>query len=173
MGKGGAILGLIGILIGAGGLAMGFIAWNSMTTIQAQLDSFENPINTFYTKNDGPYTVTPDHTVLEIPNLNITFELSSIATMYLSFTCHAEITTSSVYSSVFFFFSVDGVNLLSPANRVGNNQGGSTNDYYSVNLQHLIENMAVGSHNVSVKVSSEDTVNVLTYMTLYVQTFAP
>jgi hypothetical protein len=173
MGKGGAILGLIGILIGAGGFAMGFIAWSSMTTMQTELDSFENFNNALYTKNDGPYTVTPATTVLEIPNLNITFELSSNASAYLSFTCHAEITTSPVYSSVWFFFNVDGVDLSSPKNRVGNNQGGSTTDYFSVNLDHLIENMAVGSHNVSIKVSSESTANVLTYMTLYIQTFAP
>lgn len=173
MGKSGAILGLIGILIGAGGFAIGFIAWSSMTTIQTELDYFENINNALYTKNEGPYTVTPAFTVLENPNLNITFELSSIASVYLSFTCHAEITTSSATSSVFFFFSIDGVDLTSIVNRVGNFQGGSTNDYFSVNLQHLIENMAAGSHNVSIKVSSESTANVLTYMTLYIQTFAP
>jgi len=173
MGKGGTILGLIGILIGAGGFALGFIAWSSMTTMQTQLDSFENLNNALYTKNDGPYTITPATTVLEIPNLNITFELSSNASVHLSFTCHAEITPSSVYSSVWFFFSVDGVDLLSPKNRVGNFQGGSSEEYFSVNLQHVIENMAVGSHNVSIKVSSESTANVLTFMTLYIQTFAP
>jgi len=169
MGKGGAILGLIGILIGAGGLTMGFIAWSSMITMQTEL----NINNALYSKNDGPYTVTPAFTVLEIPNLNITFELSSIASVYLSFTCYAEITTSSGTSSVFFFFSVDGVDLPSPVNRVGNFQGGSTEDYFSVNLQHLIVNMAAGSHNVSIQVSSESIANVLTYMTLYIQTFAP
>ena len=172
MGKGGAILGLIGILIGAGGLALGYIAWSSMTTMQTQIDSFENSNNAFYTQNDGSYAVTPEHTVLEIPNLNITFELSTIASVYLSFTCNAEITTDSSYSRLFFFFSVDGVDVSSPITSVGNFNGGSTNDYFSVNLQHLIENMAAGSHNVSVRVSADGTANVLEYMTLHIQTFA-
>ena len=173
MGKGGAILGLIGILIGAGGLALGYLAWSSMTTMQTQMDSFENPIKALYTKNDGPYPVTPEHTVLEIPNLNITFELSVIASVYLSFTCDAEITTDPSQSALFFLFSVDGVDLTSPTTSVGNSNGGSTKDYFSVNMQHLIENMAAGSHNVSVQVSSDGTANEITYMTLYVQVFAP
>ena len=172
MGKGGTILGLIGILIGAGGLAMGYFAWSSMTTLQTQLNSFENTNNSWYTKYDGPYPVTPEHTVLEIPNLNITFELSVISSVYLSFTCNAEITTDPSYSRLFFFFRVDGVNLTSPRSFVGNFNGGSTRDYFSVNLQHLIENMAAGSHNVSVGVSSDGTANTLEYMTLNIQTFA-
>jgi hypothetical protein len=173
MGKGGTILGLIGILIGAGGLAIGFIAWSSMTAIQTELNNYDSIHNTFYTNNSGPYTVTPAFTVLEIPNLNITFELSTPASIYLSFACYAEITPSGGTSSVFFFFNIDGVDILSTISRVGSFQGGSTDDYFSVNLQLVIENMAMGSHNVSVSVSTEATVNVLSYMTLYIRTFSP
>ena len=173
MGKGGAILGLIGILIGAGGLTLGYIAWSSMTTMQTQLDSFENPINALYTKNDGPYPVTPEHTVLEIPNLNITFELSVISSVYLSFSCEAEITTDPSYSRLFFFFCVDDLDLSSNSISVGNFNCGSTKDHFSVSMQHLIENMATGSHRVSVNVSSDGIANVITAMTLYIQTFAP
>lgn len=169
MGKAGTVLGLIGILIGAGGLTIGFIAWSSMITMQTEL----NLNNEYYSIYDGPYTVSPAFTVLEIPNLNITFVLNQISRVYLSFTCQAEITPSSGTSSVFFFFKIDGVDLLSPVSRVGNFQGGSTEDYFSVNLQHLIENMAAGSHNVSLGVSSESTANILTSMTLFIQTFAP
>ena len=42
MGKGGVVLGLIGILIGAGGLVFGFIAWSSLNTIQTQIGDTEN-----------------------------------------------------------------------------------------------------------------------------------
>jgi hypothetical protein len=167
--KGGTILGLIGILIGAGGFTIGFIAWSSTTTIQTEL----NINNALYSKNDGPYNVAPAAVVLEIPNLNITFDLSSISTIYLSFTCIAAITSAPSFSSVFFIFAVDGVLLSSPTTRVGTYQGGSTTDYFAVNLQHLIENMAAGSHNVTVRVSSEVTTNILTQMTLYFQSFAP
>jgi len=144
-----------------------------MTTMQAQLDSFENPINTYYTKLNGVLTVTPAFAVLEIPTLNITFDLSGISSVYLSFTCQAEITAVAGTSSVWFFFAVDGEDVLSPVNRVGNTNGGSTKDFFSVNLQHVIENMTAGIHNVTVRVSSESTVNTLSSMTLYVQTFTP
>jgi len=169
MGKGGTILALIGILIGAGGLTFGLIAWSSTTTIQTDL----NLNNALYSKNDGPFIVTPAATVLEIPNLNVSFDLSSITTVYLSFTCLASIAATPGYSSVFFMFAVDGVLLSSPTTRVGNFQGGSSIDYFSVNLQHVIENMATGSHNVTIRVSSEVTGNVITQMTLYFQSFAP
>jgi len=169
MKKGGVILGLIGILIGAGGLTIGFIGWSSTITMQTELDMN----NAYYTKNNGPYAITPAFIELEIPNLNVTFELSSSASVYLLFTCHASITAASGYSTVFFYFGIDGVHLGSPANRVGNYQGNSTNDYFSVSLQHVIENMPAGSHNVSIRVLTDKIGNMLNYMTLFVQTFAP
>jgi hypothetical protein len=166
MGKGGTVLEIIAILIGAGGLTFCLISWTSVQKIN-------NLSNVLYSKNDGPYTINPAFTVLEVPNLNVSFDLSAPASVYLSFNCRASITAASGYSTAFFFFAIDGDLVNSPASRVGNYQGGSTNDYYSVSLQHLIESMVAGYHNVTVRVSSENTVNVLTYMTLYVQTFAP
>ena len=170
MGKGGVILGLIGILIGAGGLVFGFIAWNTANTIQTTQMASE----IWYVENDGPFNVTPAVTVLEVTNLSITFALDTVANIYLSFTCHAAITASGTYSSVFFFFRIDGVNFDDISNRVGNNVGGSTNDYYSVNLQLFIENMAAGSHNVTMGVSTENIAGdkFLTDMTLFVQSFS-
>lgn len=173
MGKSGAIIGLIGILIGVGGFAIGFIALSSVTTLQTDYDSFRRRNDAFYTSNDGPYTVSPATTVLEIPNLNVTFELNSPAYVYFSFTCHAIITSTSGTSSVWFFFSINGHDYSSQANRVGNFQGGSTEDYFSVNLQYFLKGMSPGNHSISVKVSSETTANVLTSMTLYVQILSP
>jgi hypothetical protein len=166
MGKGAIVLGLIGLLIGAGGLTFGIIAWSTINTEM-------NINNSWYDENNGPFSITPPFTVLEIPNLNVTFDLNRPASVYLSFTCHALITAASGYSTAFFYFAIDGVLLTSPSNRVGTFQGGSTNDYYSVTLQHLIEVMAAGSHNITVRVSTDNTGNVLTYMTLYVHTFTP
>jgi hypothetical protein len=169
MGKGGIILGLIGILIGAGGLTFGLIAWNSTTTIQTEFELNDAQ----YSKNDVTFFVNPAATVLEIPNFNVTFELSSITTIYLSFTCIASVTSAGSFSSVYFMFAVDGVLLTSPITRVGNFQGGSTTVYFSVSMQHLIENMVAGSHTVTVRVSSEVSTNSITQMTLYFQSFAP
>ena len=166
MGKGGTVLGLIGILIGASGLSFGVIAWSIINT-ETNLN------NSWYEQDDGPYTITPPFTVVEIPNFNVTFELSGPASVYLSFTCQATTIATSGYSTAFFYFGIDGVLLNSPSKRVGTFLGGSTNDIYSVSLQHLIEDMAAGSHIITIRVSTDYTGNFLTYMTLYVHTFAP
>ena len=168
MGKGGVILGIIGILIGAGGLVFGFIAWNSVNSLQT------NQIGTdvWYTENDGPFTVTPAYTVIELSVINITFELDSVSSIYLSFACRATVYPILGYSSIFFFFILDGVNIDHPASRVGNYQGGSTRDYFSVSLQHFIEDLAIGNHNVTLGVSTEYAGGILTDMTLFMQSYS-
>ena len=166
MGKGAAVLGLIGILIGTGGLTFGIIGWSSSL-------NFNNLNNTFYSQNDGPFAINPAFTVLKIPNLNVSFTLSSSASVYLSFTCHASITAASGSSTAFFYFAIDGILYNTIYNRVGTYQGGSTTDLFAVHLQHVITSMATGSHNITIRVSTDNTGNFLTDMTLYVQTFAP
>ena len=163
MGKSGAILGLIGIIIGAGGLVLGYIAWSSLDTIQS------GNINSWYDREYDTFTVTPAFTVLEVSDLSVSFELSSSASVFLSFTCRAIIYTISGNSQVFFMFKVDGVRLDNPTTNVGNNLGASSTHYYSVNLQHLIENMAAGSHNVTMEVSTQNPANEISEMTLMVQ----
>lgn len=168
MGKGGTVLGLIGIIIGAGGLVFGYMAWSSIDTSQTNLVGND----AWYSIKSGPFTVTPAYTVIELSILNVSFELDYIASIYLSFTCRAEINPGVSYSSIFFFFKVDDVDIINPSSRVGNNQGGSTSDYFSVNLQHFIENMAAGSHNVTLEVSTESAGGLLREMTLFVQSFS-
>jgi len=171
MGKGGAVLGLIGILLGAGGLVFGFITWSSLNTIQTQIGDVEN-IETWYTIDNTKFTVSPAATVLELTNLTISFELTSTASVYMSFTCRAEIIPSGTTSSVFFFFKVDGVNLDNILKtEVGSMNGGSTEDYFAVTLQYFIENMNAGSHNITVCVSSGTDVNKISDKMLFVQSF--
>ena len=168
MGKAGTVLGLIGILLGAGGLVFGFIAWSSL---QTQVGNGEN-IDTWYTIDNTTFTVSPAVTVLELVNNTISFELTSTASVYMSFTCSAVIFPSGIISSIFFFFKVDGEyldNVLKT--EVGSNNGGSTEDYFSVHLQHFIENMNAGSHNITVCVSSGTDVNKISDKMLFVQSF--
>ncbi|MFX1569267.1 MAG: hypothetical protein ACFFCV_12960 [Promethearchaeota archaeon] len=166
MGKAGVVLGLIGILIGAGGLVFGFIAWSSLNTIQRQSESVE----TWYTIDNTKFTVNPHATVFELINNTISIELTSTASVYMSFTCNAVIFPSGK-SSLFFFFRVDGVNLDNILyTEVGNLNGGSTEDYFSVHIQHFIESMTAGSHNITVCVSSGNSdVNKISDKILFVQ----
>ncbi|MHA2087048.1 MAG: hypothetical protein ACW972_02150 [Promethearchaeota archaeon] len=44
MGKGGAVLGIIGIIVGAGGFGFGVLAWNSATSNNTKLTELENDL---------------------------------------------------------------------------------------------------------------------------------
>jgi len=173
MGKGGTVLGLIGIIIGGGGLAFGFISWNSTNTIQNNLDNFENSImsKAWYNESYGPFVITPDTTLLEIPSLIVNFTLESNASIYLSFTCRATIFPSSGHSRVFIYFKIDSELINEPSAQVGNYYGASLGDSLSVNLQHFIENIVAGSHNVTMAVSTTNSLNFLNEMTIFVQSF--
>ncbi len=192
MGKGAIVLALIGIIIGAGGLIFGFIAWNSMNTMEKTIGNFEDtitllqdeledlenmtyssPNKTWYSEYEDVFTISPATTVLELSVLNVTFELNSSSSIYLSFTGVAEVYPISGYSRSFFFFKVDGENILNPKSVVGSLNGGSQRDYFSVNLQHFINNMVAGSHNVTLSVSSTNALNTVSDMTLFVQSFTP
>ncbi len=168
LGKGGTVLGIIGILIGASGLIFGIWIWSSGL-------NNTNLNKVYYSENDGPFSITPETTILEIPNLNVSFSLGSVVSVYLSFTCHASIAATTGLTNAFFFFAIDGVNFETIYNRVGTQNGGSTTIYYfAVHLQHVIENMAAGSHNVTVKVSKDHAFDCeLSKMTLCAQSFIP
>ena len=195
MGKGGTVLGFIGILIGAAGLGFGFIAWNSLSRVDGNFDGMQNSLDllerisngtqirldelnatqgisdAWYDVDFNVFTVTPAFTLLELSNLVVLFESTSNASVVLSFTCLAKISLIAGFSQVFFYFKVDGVRLDHPTTNVGYYQGGSTTEYFSVNLQHFIENMAAGNHNVTMEVSTQNPVNEISEMTLLVQSF--
>ncbi|KKL95639.1 hypothetical protein LCGC14_1852570 [marine sediment metagenome] len=175
MGKGGKVLALIAILIGAGGLAFGFFAWNSVNKLQTELDNIESLNNVWYNKSIGVFTLTPAFTWLEIPNLIVKFTLESNASIYLSFTGRATVFSDLDYSRVLFSFKIDGEQITDPMAMVGTYEGGSTSVHFSVHLQHFIENMGAGSHNVTIFVIQWNTVlpPYLRENSIFVQSFAP
>jgi len=56
MGKGGTILGIIGILIGAGGLGFGLITW----TTQSQVKIWNDYEPAYFTAPDSSYETIPN-----------------------------------------------------------------------------------------------------------------
>lgn len=75
MGKGGAVLGIIALLIGAGGLGFGLLAWLDTNNIK-------NQINTWHDTRFTVYGLTPTLVYLTIPGLNINFTLESPTDIY-------------------------------------------------------------------------------------------
>jgi len=166
MGKAGSILGLLGILLGAGGLGFGFMVWTTQNTMQADLTAQD-----IWSQYDGDsFTVNPSYTYLHIPNMSIVFDLATPALIHILFTCSIVIfPVPSIYSGISFFFSVDGIRLTQPRVDVGSIDGGSIVDYFSVSFQHFIPSFSSGAHNISVMVFSELTTNFVRYCSLTIQ----
>ena len=169
MGKGGSILGIIGILLGAGGLGFGFMTWNLQNTMQANLT--EQDIWSQY--DEDFFTVNPSYTYLQIPNMSIVFDLTTTASIHILFMCSAVIVPDPAdYTGISFYFSVDGIRLTEPRVDVGSYEGSSTTDYFSVALQHFIPNFSSGAHNITVVGYSESNPNSVRYCSLTIQSIA-
>ena len=169
MGKGGSILGIIGILLGAGGLGFGFMAWNTQNNMQASLATQD-----IWSQYDGDsFTVNPAYAYLYIPNMSIVFDLATTASIHILFTCSAVIVPEPTeYAGISFFFSVDGIRLLEPRVDVGPYEGSSTIDYFSVALQHFVPSFSSGTHNISVMVYSAETTHYVRFCSLTIQSIA-
>ncbi|MFX0000346.1 MAG: hypothetical protein ACFE9Q_09310 [Candidatus Hodarchaeota archaeon] len=171
MGKGGAILGLIGILLGAGGLGFAFIIWNTQNNIQSQMIGLE-PQETWYRYYGAIYDVTTINTYLTIPNMSLTIDLKTQASIYLLFTGVAYLEGSvSGRSDLIFNYYLDEIIISDPVARVGTFYGNNTYYYQSVSLQYFIEGWSAGPHNISMFVRSTVAINSIGYCTLIVQSF--
>jgi hypothetical protein len=181
MGKGGIVLGIIGIMLGAGGLGFGFLIWSNQGTIQENLDDTDNDIEDtqdilslhriWYNSHEDIFY--PPYLVYEpIPNMSIIVDLGAPVSLHLLFTCSARILSDSTsFSDVFFYFMIDGVRELSPWTRVGPYEGVSTYEYHSVALQHFYPQMTPGTYNFTVVVLSERAGNFIRESTFSIRSY--
>ncbi|NVM36201.1 MAG: hypothetical protein HWN81_11445 [Candidatus Lokiarchaeota archaeon] len=170
MGKGGAVLGLIGILLGAGGLGFAFIIWNTQNNIQSQIIGL-TPQNIWYRYYDDTFDVDSPLTYMPIPNMSLSIDLTTQTSIYLLFTCTALITGNLGRSDVIIYYYVDETIISYPVARVGGFAGNYSSYFHSVSLQHMIVGWSVGSHNISMFARSTVDTNDLQYCRLIVQSF--
>jgi hypothetical protein len=160
MGKGSAILGIIGILIGAGGLGFGIITWMEQSQVNIWND-YE--VNIFYP------TLAAYET---IPNLYVIIDLSSPVQLYVTFSASTRLNPNPTsLGDIIFYFMIDDVILPTPSNRVGSYEGGSTNDYFSVILQYFNHSFSARRHNISVVVWSDAVGNMIRECFLTAQSY--
>ena len=172
MGKGGTILGIIGILIGAGGLGFGYINWATLT--QLSCDCEQTIVYESNIWNDYESAIfTPTFVAYEtIPNLYVIVDLGAPARLYVTFSASTRILPNPVsFADIFFYFMIDGTRLLNPYTRVGPYEGTSTYDYHSVTLQYFNTLFPAGSHNISIVVWSETTGNNIRECMLTAQSY--
>jgi hypothetical protein len=160
MGKGGTILGIIGLLIGAGGLGMGLINWTAQSQVRIWNDYEPN------------YFTAPDLSFETIPNLYVIVDLSSPVQLYVTFSASTKILPSpGNFADILFYFMVDGTRLLNPYTRVGPYDGTSTYEYLSVCLQYFNALFPAGRHNISIAYFSETGGNVIRECLLTAQSY--
>ena len=160
MGKGGNILGIIGILIGAGGLGFALITWTNQSQVNIWNDY------------ESDYFTAPDLSYETVPNLYIIVETSSPVQLYVTFSALAWLLPDPVsYADIIFYFMIDGTRLLNPYTRVGPYKGNSTYDFHSVILQYFDASFPAGRHNISIVVWSETTGNIIRESLLTAQSY--
>jgi len=162
--KGGIVLGIIGMLLGAGGIGFGFLAWSNQTVIQASLTDAQNQLtaqkvwsisykNLYY----PPYLVYEP-----MPNMSLIIDLAVPVSLLLLFTSSARIFPDPLsFSDILFHFMLDSVQMPDSWTRVGSHEGTDTSDYYSVVMQHFIQIMPPGIYNFSIDIVSEDSANFI------------
>ena len=159
-GKGGIVLGIIGILIGAGGLGFGFINWGNQSQVRIWNDY------------ESDY-FTPAYITYEtIPNLNIIVDLAAPAKLYLTFSALAWLQPDPVsYADIIFYYVIDGHTLYNPYTRVGPYKGTAEYDFHSIVLQYYNGTFPGGQHTISVIVWSETTGNIIRECLLTAQSY--
>ena len=165
MGKGGTLLGILGILLGAGGLGFGFINFVNQPTIPNEPQ--------WYSYYETPFTPSPSLLYFPIPNISIVFELSTPMSLHLLFTCSAKCFGNPLsYSDLFFYFVINDVQQTDfPWTRVGAYKANLTEaEYYSVSLQHF-DVFAPGVYNITVVVLSEQVGNFIRESTLWIRSY--
>jgi len=158
MAKGAAILGIIGILLGAGGLGFGFIAWNNQINIQQPIDTHV----ILYQYDQDIFYGNPENTYLPVNNMSIVFNIAKTSSVFVLFTCRAATyASSSNYARIWFYFALNGVRYSDPSAQVGSSYGTSNIDFHSVALQHLFKSLSSGTHNISIIIYSQEDQNYI------------
>ncbi len=160
-GKGGAVLGLIGILIGAGGLVFGYIAWSSLTTLennndamQTRLDNLENQnattsekpkiyVATYYDTFDLDFD-----TYRLIPQLNVTYNTTAGDSVLIEFSCHIRLDPIGI-STILLYFELDE---------------GYASSYIDLTADQDIKTTGIMKHYIQNSTAGEHMVQILTYI---------
>ena len=160
MGKGGIILGVLALLLGAGGLGFGVVNYINQPTI-------------YYSYQGASYTPNPASVYIPIPNLALRFEIVGPVSLHLLFTCGARCRGDAVdYSDLFFYFMINDVRQTNmPWTRVGGYESNTNYEFSTVSLQHYFTLTTPGVYNITVVVRSERLGNIIYQASLWIRSY--
>ena len=162
MGRGSAVLGVLALMLGAGGLGLGGFAWISVSQVEPSIKSWHKYV-------DPAFICNPAYSYLTFTDITIDFVLEPDESVYFSFTSVAHVeAVASAWSLITVFFSVDGVLQTEPIAQVGMYDG----DFlilFALHLEAVRTDLSSGIHNVTVVVYGYSTGNYIFDSTLFVQ----
>jgi len=169
-----ALLGIVGLIIGAVGLGLGASALTELARIESQLDIISEDThehNGWYKRLDSAVYSNPNFTNIPITELTITFELESNEAVYFSYMAGVTLVPNSGLSFIGINFRVDGIQLLNPYNTFGVKNVSAVNHYSTITLQLYKDDLSAGIHNVTVDILGSHVGNNVVLNTLYVQKY--
>lgn len=158
MGKGGIILGIIGLILGASGLGFGVV-------------NFMNQPTNYYSYYDLEFYPSPALEYRAITNIAILFAVGNPVSLHLLFTCSARCYGDAVsFSDLHFYFMINGVLQTDmPWARTGSFQSSTDSEYTTVSLQHYFTVTVPGIYNITVVVLTERAGNFIRQSSLWIQ----
>jgi len=187
MGKGGTVLGLIALILGASGLGLGGFAWLSMGELESQTSNLGDQVsnlgdqisnltgevseqNYWYKYNGTTLNCDPPFTYITFSGLMIEFELEPNESVYFSFTARAHTEAVPGWSAITVIFRVDGYFAPEPSAEGGTYNGAFT-EHFMIHLQDVRHDLLPGVHNVTVVIYGQTTANYIYKSSLFVHTF--
>ncbi len=174
MGKGGTILGLLALLLGAGGLGFGVINFmNEPTIVYSVVDYNVNRPIVYYDYRATDFIPTPAMVHIPIPSLEIVFEIDAPVSLHLLFTCSARCFGDAVsFSDLFFYFMINDVRQTTmPWARTGGYESNTNYEYSTVTLQHYFTLNASGICNITVTILTERVGNFIREASLWIRSY--
>ena len=149
----GTVLGIIGILLGAGGLGFGVISWFSIGQVPIQ-QSWHDSV-----ESSGLSSTRQD-----ISDLSITMTLGAGQSIYVSFTCTVECSGYWVYLYIYIdnLFTGDQIKI--------SRDGVAGYLYYSASIQHINNTLTAGAHSITVWAQTDDVGSIVRDCVLFVRT---
>jgi hypothetical protein len=167
MGRSGTILGIIGLILGAGGLGLGGYAWISVSRVENQVSDFSEQ-STWFRYNETNLDCIPFNPVT-FSGLTIEFNLGMNESVYFSFMAQAHLEPDSGWSQITVYFRVDDLIDSDHYATVGLYNGGYAT--LMITLQHKRYDLSLGMHNVTVVIVGNKLGNYIYRSSLFVQKF--
>ena len=170
MSRSGTILGIIGLILGAGGLGLGGYMWISLSKVENQVATISEQ-SSWYKFNETSFNSDPVYNYIPFWGLTIEFELGTNESVYFNFiaSAHLEPSGGTQWSQIYAYFRVDGITDTVHRATVGLYNGGTAT--LMITLQHKRYDLSQGAHTVTVVIYGSSTGNYIYRSSLFVQSF--